>query len=237
VAFDARIIAGTNVDLLQLAVTGEFREDLYYRLAVITINTPSLRERKEDIPVLVHYFLEENMTLSGLAPIRVSQGALEKLLSHDWPGNVRELRNCITRSIAFAEGDLLLAEHILFDDRGGEGSPDAASESEPESAVPPRSLPPPPSKRGPASATGDEQASDRHEQQVYQEMNPRQRKAWAIIARNGVISRAEYQAAVGESISVRTAQYDLHDFVAKGLLKKSGRGPSSRYLVAQSYVI
>lgn len=236
-AFDARIIAATNVDLLQLAVTGEFREDLYYRLAVITINTPSLRERKEDIPVLVHYFLEENMTLSGLAPIRVSQGALEKLLSHDWPGNVRELRNCITRSIAFAEGDLLLATHILFDDRG-DGSTDAAGESEPKSTALPRSLPlPPPSQKGPASSSGNEQAGDGHEQQLYQELNPRQRKAWAVIARNGVISRTEYQAAVGESISVRTAQYDLHDFVAKGLLKKSGRGPSSRYMISQPYVI
>ena len=69
------------------------------------------------------------------------------------------------------------------------------------------------------------------------ELNHRQRQAWPVIVRNGVISRGDYQAAVGESISVRTAQYDLHDFVAKGLLKKTGSGPASRYIIEQSYVL
>jgi len=235
VAFDARIIAATNVDLLQLAATGGFREDLYYRLAVITINTPSLRERKEDIPVLINYFLEENMALSGLDPVKISRGALEKLLSHDWPGNIRELRNCITRSLAFAEGELLLAEHVLFDERGGDGPIDVARKSDPEMPTPGLPLPIPSKTQPPALA--DEQMNGAQEQRLYLEMNPRQRKAWVVIARNGVISRSEYQAAVGEAISVRTAQYDLHDLVAKGLLKKSGRGPSSRYLITQPYVV
>jgi len=234
VAFDARIIAATNVDLLQLAGTGEFREDLYYRLAVITVNTPSLRERKEDIPVLINYFLDENMALSGLAPVKVSQGALEKMLNYDWPGNIRELRNCITRSLAFAEGELLLAEHILFDERGTEGATDAAREMDSEMPV---SLPSPAPPKGQMPPPVDERVNSAQGQEMPQEMNPRQRKAWVIIARNGVISRSEYQAAVGEAISVRTAQYDLHDLVAKGLLKKSGRGPSSRYLVIQSFVV
>ena len=233
-AFDARIIAATNVDLLQLAASGEFREDLYYRLAVITINTPSLRERKEDIPVLINFFLEENIAFSGLVPVKVSRGALEKLLHHDWPGNVRELRNCITRSLAFAEGEVLLAEHVLFDDRGGDGSAEATRriEADPSSAP----APPLPVKNHTPSSEIEPVGSERG-QRADLEMNPRQLKAWATIARNGVISRNEYQAAVGEAISVRTAQYDLQDLVAKGLLKKSGRGPSSRYLVAQSYVV
>lgn len=236
VAFDARIIAATNVDLAQLAATGEFREDLYYRLAVITINTPSLRERKEDLPVLINFFIEENRTLSGLPPVRVSRGALEKLLQHDWPGNIRELRNCITRSLAFAEGDLLLAEHILFHERGGDSSTPNGRSTEQESQPPALPLPGP--QRTKSSDSDSIQSSGRPEgTQSLGALNHRQRKAWAVIARNGAITRSEYQAAVGEVISVRTAQYDLQDLVAKGLLKKTGRGPSSRYLVTQSYVI
>jgi two-component system, NtrC family, response regulator HydG len=233
VAFDARIIAATNVDLLQLAATDAFREDLYYRLAVITINTPSLRERKEDIPVLIHYFLEENRTLSGLDPVGISRGALEKLLSHDWPGNIRELKNCITRSLAFAESDLLLAEHILFDERTGEGEIERAMQPESSRLAGPL----PPAIITPTSPPPNGNGAGLHNFAGQVELNPRQRKAWPVIARNGVITRSEYQAAVGDLISVRTAQYDLHDFVAKGLLKKTGRGPSSRYLIAQSPVI
>ncbi|NLX18893.1 MAG: sigma-54-dependent Fis family transcriptional regulator, partial [Desulfobulbus sp.] len=117
VAFDARIIAATNVDLLQTAATGQFREDLYYRLAVITINTPALRDRKEDIPILVRHFLAENSVLTGQKPVKISRGALEKICSYPWPGNIRELRNCITRSLAFMENDILLADQVLFADQ------------------------------------------------------------------------------------------------------------------------
>jgi DNA-binding NtrC family response regulator len=240
VAFDARIIAATNVDLLQLAASGDFREDLYYRLAVITINTPPLRTRKEDIPVLIKHFLDENVALTGHAPIRISQGALERMLNHQWPGNVRELRNCITRTLAFAESDLLLAEHILFTDWSAElEQPESdlpVHEVSTAALLPPpqrESLPAPPErqdgkKSGPGGLGGSEDQP---------ELNARQRKAWRTIARNGEITRSEYQAAVGGNISVRTAQYDLQDMVARGLLKKSGRGPSSRYLLAQSYVV
>ncbi len=231
IAFDARIIAATNVDLLQLSLTGEFREDLYYRLAVITINTPPLRSRKEDIPVLVKHFLDENLALSGLRPVGISRGALEKMMHYDWPGNVRELRNCITRSLAFAEGDLLLAEHILFDERTGDLTPGAAAMTE---AAP---MLPLPMAEAQASGNGGNNFNGPPLVAMQVELNTRQRKAWPMVVRNGVITRSEYQAAVGDNISVRSAQYDLHDLVAKGLLKKSGNGPASRYLVEQSYVV
>ena len=231
VTFDARIIAATNVDLLHLSLTGVFREDLYYRLAVITINTPSLRERMEDLPVLIKYFLEENIALSGLQPVGISRGALEKMMHYNWPGNIRELKNCITRSLAFVEGDLLLAEHILFDERtGGATVPSSAIKESESASLPVGSQAPMPSSL--PTNFGIEDQVD-----VEMELNHRQRKAWPVIIKNGVISRGEYQMAVGDAISVRTAQYDLHDFVAKGLLKKSGSGPASRYLVEQSYVL
>ncbi len=228
VTFDARIIAATNVDLLNLSLTGSFREDLYYRLAVITINTPPLRERMEDLPVLIKYFLEENIALSGLQPVGISRGALEKMMHYNWPGNIRELKNCITRSLAFVEGDLLLAEHILFDERtGGTTIPSSAMKELESVSLPVGAQVPMPSSQ-PANF-GIEPQMD-----VEMELNHRQRKAWPVIIKNGVISRGEYQVAVGDAISIRTAQYDLHDFVAKGLLKKSGSGPASRYLVEQS---
>jgi transcriptional regulator with AAA-type ATPase domain len=229
-AFDARIIAATNVDLLQRALAGDFREDLYYRLAVITINTPPLRQRKEDIPVLVKYYLEEYVDLSGRRPVGISRGALEKMLRYDWPGNIRELKNCLIRSVAFAEGDLLLAEHILFDEQRGDAE---RREGTTGDLLKPLRLPA-------AEASAKKVAVPLEEERggaggaPELELNPRQRQAWPVIARQGSISRGEYQAAVGEAISVRTAQYDLRDLVARGVLKKTGKGPASRYLVSSS---
>ena len=227
-AFDARIIAATNVDLLQRALAGDFREDLYYRLAVITINTPPLRQRKEDIPVLVKYYLEEYVDLSGRRPVGISRGALEKMLRHDWPGNIRELKNCLVRSVAFAEGDLLLAEHILFDERGGEIERSGEGAGEMLKPLPPSA------PEGPQLPAVQPMAGREPDQgSVPAELNPRQRRAWPVIARQGSISRGEYEAAVGEAIAVRTAQYDLRDLVARGLLTKTGRGPASRYMLVR----
>src|SRR3954470_2162415 len=99
---DVRIIAATNVDLKKLVDEGRFREDLYYRLNVIAVELPPLRSRREDIPLLVHHFLErfseENAkTVSGIAP-----EALRPLLDYGWPGNVRELENVIERAVVLA---------------------------------------------------------------------------------------------------------------------------------------
>ena len=231
-AFDARIIAATNVDLLQLSLKGTFREDLYYRLAVITINTPPLRQRKEDLPVLIKYFLDEYADRAGREAVGISRGALEKLVNHNWPGNIRELKNCLTRSLAFAEGDLLLAEHILFDERGVESGLLVPQIRESLLGMPPSPIDAEASMAVQSAGNGLVGGNPAQE-----ELNPRQRKAWPVIARQGGISRSEYQEAVGGAISVRTAQYDLLDLVNRGLLKKSGRGPASRYQITQSYVL
>ena len=228
-AFDARIIAATNVDLLQLSLQGAFREDLYYRLAVITINTPPLRQRKEDLPVLIKYFLDEYVFRLGREPVGISRGALEKLVNHNWPGNIRELKNCLTRSLAFAEGDQLLAEHILFNERSTEAIPPSLQPREPFLGSPLPAIDSDGSMAAQSTGNGVDSAQE--------SLNPRQRKAWATIARQGGISRSEYQEAVGGAISIRTAQYDLLDLVNRGLLKKTGRGPASRYQIAQSYVL
>ncbi len=97
VKVDVRVIAATNRDLETAYKEGKFRKDLYFRLNVVTLHLPALRERKSDIPALVHYFLDK------LAPgrmIGVSPSAMKYLLQYDWPGNVRELENCIERAVA-----------------------------------------------------------------------------------------------------------------------------------------
>lgn len=113
-AFNARIVAATNVDLLECSRQGTFREDLYYRLAVITIKTPPLRERREDIPVLADYFLKQAAESLGRPQKGLARGALERLIRHDWPGNVREIKNCITGAVAFAETETIFAEDLRF---------------------------------------------------------------------------------------------------------------------------
>jgi two-component system response regulator HydG len=99
VRVDARVIAATNKDLAQLVSEGKFRDDLYYRLNVIEIRIPPLRERREDIPLLVEHFVEKIAHELGKEVSGISEGAMKLLLDYDWPGNVRELENAIERGI------------------------------------------------------------------------------------------------------------------------------------------
>ncbi|MDA0126837.1 sigma-54 dependent transcriptional regulator [Vibrio sp. MarTm2] len=96
---DIRVIAATKVDLKQAAASGEFREDLYYRLNVVTLDLPPLRQRKEDIPALFHHFLLVAAARYGKAANALPEADLQTLMSHDWPGNVRELRNSAERFV------------------------------------------------------------------------------------------------------------------------------------------
>jgi two-component system response regulator PilR (NtrC family) len=101
---DVRVIAATNKDLEKAIAAGEFREDLFYRLSVIPIHVPSLRERREDIPLLARHFLEQ-FRKSMEKPIQgISPEAMSLLESYDWPGNVRELENTIERAVALETG-------------------------------------------------------------------------------------------------------------------------------------
>jgi DNA-binding NtrC family response regulator len=101
---DVRIIAATNVDLKQLVRQGKFREDLFYRLNVISIDLPALRQRKEDIPILVDHFLRKYSEENQLQLQRISAEALRALVSYSWPGNVRELENVIERAVVLSSG-------------------------------------------------------------------------------------------------------------------------------------
>jgi len=105
---DVRVVAATNVDLRAALEQGTFREDLYYRLNVVPLNIPPLRERKEDIPYLVEYFAHK---FNG----EITEGALERLMSYHWPGNVRELENVVERSVLLASGPRVEASDIRID--------------------------------------------------------------------------------------------------------------------------
>ncbi len=107
---DVRIIAATNIDLRQAVRDGRFREDLFYRLNVITIDLPPLRSRREDIPLLVNHFLEFYAAENELSPRRLSADALRALIDYDWPGNVRELENSIERGVVLSSGPLIGSE-------------------------------------------------------------------------------------------------------------------------------
>jgi DNA-binding NtrC family response regulator len=101
---DVRIIAATNVDLRQMVEEGKFREDLFYRLHVITVQLPALRERKDDIPLLVQHFLEKYGEENNKRTLELTPEALDLLMEYDWPGNVRELENVIERAVVLSTG-------------------------------------------------------------------------------------------------------------------------------------
>src|ERR1039457_2872840 len=112
---DVRVLAATNVDLRAALEQGTFREDLYYRLNVLPINIPPLRERKEDIPYLAGFFVKKLGKDLGSPVQSISDAAIERLLGYHWPGNVRELENVLERSMVLANGAILEAGDVKLD--------------------------------------------------------------------------------------------------------------------------
>lgn len=110
---NVRVIAATNKNLKEMIAKGEFREDLYYRINVINVALPALRERQEDIPVLIDYFMQKRCEESGLPLKTLSKKALEKMLDHSWPGNVRELQNEVERLVVLAGDDKTITPDML----------------------------------------------------------------------------------------------------------------------------
>ena len=117
IKIDIRVITATNRDLAEEVDKGNFREDLYYRLNVIHIDMPPLRERKDDIPLLVEHFLVKYRHGPGAIPTTISEDALTRLVDYDWPGNVRELENAIERAVVLSRGNPITVEHLPFSSR------------------------------------------------------------------------------------------------------------------------
>src|SRR5262249_37296346 len=107
-----RVVAATNEPLEKRIKEGTFREDLYYRLNVIAIHLPGLRERRDDIPLLVAHFLKDKVSGRTNRPFQVTRQAMEMLCAYDWPGNVRELENAIERAATLCETDVIHASDL-----------------------------------------------------------------------------------------------------------------------------
>ncbi len=125
VAMNARVVAISNVDLKKAVSKGKFREDLYYRINVVPITIPPLRDRKGDIPLLVGHFIEKYCRFNNQDLMKITDAALARLVKHEWRGNIRELENTIERGVLISNGPRLLPEHLFLD------SADTADQSQP----------------------------------------------------------------------------------------------------------
>ena len=131
---DVRIIAATNVDLRQMVRDGRFREDLFYRLNVITIDLPPLRQRREDIPLLVDHFLKKYSEENERPRRHVTTEALRPLVTYSWPGNVRELENVVERAVVLSSGTDITVD-LLPDHIAGRGTPVPVMDSDPTASL------------------------------------------------------------------------------------------------------
>jgi DNA-binding NtrC family response regulator len=131
---DVRIIAATNVDLRQQVKDGKFRDDLFYRLNVITIDLPPLRQRKNDIPLLAQHFAQKFAEENGKPQLNLTPEAMRPLLDYDWPGNVRELENVIERAVVLANGPNLTVD-LLPDNMVGRGTKLALMDHSPDASL------------------------------------------------------------------------------------------------------
>ncbi|MBQ9536825.1 MAG: sigma 54-interacting transcriptional regulator [Desulfovibrionaceae bacterium] len=212
--FDARIVAATNADLRNDGKDGGFRNDLYFRLSVFSIQTTPLRECKEDIlPLCVHFMsqlISSNSQDTTTQIPDVSHGALEKLMQYNWPGNVRELKNVITRALAFCKNNILQSNDILLDVQEEQSQEEITDVNAIDSIITHVSP---------------------NLQDVFAKLNARQQTVLPIILENGSITRQEYQDLSNDNISTRTAQYDLQELASLGIIRKEGRGASQRYVI------
>jgi len=131
---DVRVVAATNRDLRAMVEQGTFREDLFYRLNVVNIRIPPLRERREDIPEILDYYLKKSAADNGKDVSDISPEASGVLMAYDWPGNVRELRNCVERMVVFARGATLTMTDVPADIRSAVGEQFEAKSMPPKAA-------------------------------------------------------------------------------------------------------
>jgi two-component system, NtrC family, response regulator AtoC len=134
IAVDVRLVAATNRTLEDMVAKGTFREDLYYRLNVVRLFMPPLRERQEDIPILLHHFIDEYSRENGVPPVTIEPGAMKRLLAYRWPGNIRELRNFAENVVIMQRGNRI-TEYDLdpkFTREGASPVPAREAEAPPE---------------------------------------------------------------------------------------------------------
>ena len=193
---DVRVVAATNRDLRAMVEQGTFREDLFYRLNVVNIRIPPLRERREDIPEILDFYLKKSAADNGKDVADISPEALGVLMAYDWPGNVRELRNCVERMVVFARGATLTMTDVPADIRSAVGEQFEAK------AMPPKTT-------GAAPA----------EPQMSIGLNVKENEKSLIIKALEECGGNRSQAALKLNISRRTLYRKLHEY---GLAKDDG---------------
>ncbi len=213
---DVRILAATHKDLIGAIANQTFREDLYFRLNVVSLVLPPLRERKEEIPLLVHVFIQEFNEINGSSVTDLTPDALDKLHRHEWPGNVRELKNCIERAALHAGTGSILAEHITL-----------LEQNRRREEVPPTGTSSPRQKlSGPPISAELESLGKEHD------LNRRQLHTIELLRGQGSLTNSGYASQF--SVSERTALRDLSDLVKKGVLSKHGKTRGTQYSLTPS---
>jgi DNA-binding NtrC family response regulator len=218
---NVRLITATNVDLKALIAEGKFREDLYYRLKVISITTPPLREQRQNIPLLAMHFLKEGEHMAGRSELALSRGALKALASYDWPGNIRELKHVIITAAVMSEGRVIQSEQLGIN--GHARNEDDEHIESVDSFVPLTG-------DGVDESTPARTDRARNDGGLPLELNSRQVLVCEYVREHGSISSKDLLGLLEGGISKRTASYDLQDLVARGLLARVGRGPATRYV-------
>jgi two-component system NtrC family response regulator len=206
---DARLVTASNRELEREVELGRFREDFYYRLKVVHIKVPPLRERRDDIPLLVHHFLEKAAKANAIPVKSVSQEALKYLYQYDWIGNVRELENVIERAVILCDAD------------------DIGPQDLPEELFQQR-LPGITKEISGQGQTASHLAGD-GELLPYLGLNQRQAKAINFIKKNGYITN-DYYIQINH-ISDRHARRDLSQMVDLDIVVRVGKGRSTRYVL------
>ena len=213
---DVRAISASNKDIKQMVEQREFREDLFYRLNVVRIDLPPLRDRLEDLPLLVEHFLGDKGPV-----VRIDPQALELLRQHSWPGNVRELANVIERAKVLADDDCITTDAILLDTGVSSLARGAAPNGRSTTAVPfapsqVRALPP-----------------DSPLAEIFFELNERQRRLLEYLQAYGSIRNKDYYEIMG--VSKSTGWRDLKDLIGRQVVQVKGRGKGSVYSLVAEY--
>ena len=233
VKVDVRIISASNKDLKKLVEEGKFREDLYYRLNVVKVDLPPLRERREDIPLLIEHFLKDERT--GTTPVKFDADAMQLMIRYNWPGNIRELRNVVERAKIISDGKVITKDAIIldtvFDPRsqpmGGMGSglpvqglggPGAARPGAPGAGPMRTPLPPPPGM------------SELPPEPYYFDLNERQRRLVEHLKMYGSIRNRDYYEIM--QVSKSTGWRDIKDLIERNIVTSHGKGKGSIYTLA-----
>jgi two-component system NtrC family response regulator len=217
---DVRVVAASNRNLKEDASNGRFRNDLYYRLNVVHVHLPSLRERTDDLPILVNHFIAKYAKDNHQESLSISTDAMERILDYHWPGNVRELENVIERAIILSDRREISVKDLPSEVR--EHSAEA-----PATATAERKIPDPGILRIPGLNAGD-RLSDSG-------LKVRQMRAMAFINTHGFITN-KYYSQLAE-ISERQALRELSELVASGRLLRIGKGRACRYVLSESAAI